>query len=277
MRYSTERKPPLKVLMIKLILIGISCLSLQLAKAQQWKKIDSLSVPYPIVSYAIDQEGKIYLGSAKGDIYRYDEDGVQDKLFSGINYSAVTTIEPWNRLKLFLFYRENQLVVYMDRFITTPTEYLLNELNIGFGSLATPGVDNSFWVLESSFNELRKYREKDLIFTTPLRNIDTKEASHLRAHQNLLILLNPQFGFYFFDQFGNNISELPMKGCNYFHISDHKLITYDGDYIISFDPFQPSGISKLEAPPGAFMGVLKFMKSYYFILPQRIEKYSLIN
>ncbi len=275
MQYLMEIKQHFRLSRLKIALLSFFYLSLFHAQSQVWEEEDSISVPYQIASFAIDQEGKIYLGSVEGDIYRYDENGKEDKLFSGINYSKASIIEPWNRLKLFIFYRENQLIVYMDRFITSPTEYLLNELNVGFVNLATPGVDNSFWLVESSFNELRKYKEKELIFNTPLKNIDTREATHIRAYQNLLILLNPQFGFYFFDQFGNSLTELPLKGCEYFHISNGTVLTYNGNEVISFDPNQPFQMQKAKAPEGNYKGVLKMDKSYYFILQQGIVKYSL--
>lgn len=243
--------------------------------SQNWEAIDSLEVSYYISSYAIDQEGKIYLGSDIGDIYRYDKNWQEDKVFSGMNYSSVTTIEPWNRLKLFLFYKENQSVVFLDRFIATPVEFQLSELNVGFGSLATIGVDNSIWVLESNFNELRKYSNTELIFTTPLNRIDLGNASHIRAYQNLLILLDSKAGFYLFDQFGNKLSELSISGATYFHLDNKQVVSYDGKNVIVFDPFLRSKIQKFKGPEKRYVGVLKAEDYYYFFESQRVFKYQL--
>ena len=107
------RKPSSKHLKARFILLTLLFSSIT-ASSQEWQKVDSLVVPYKISSYAIDQEGKIYLGSTDGDIFRYDQNGKEDKVYSGINFSAVTIVEPWNRLKLFLFYRENQTLVFLD-------------------------------------------------------------------------------------------------------------------------------------------------------------------
>ncbi|MBV6643052.1 MAG: hypothetical protein KI791_20205 [Cyclobacteriaceae bacterium] len=267
-----QRSPHLKTSLFVLSLL-ISTLA---AFAQQWEKVDSLSVPYKITSYALDQDGKIYLGSSDGDIFRYDQEGIEDKVFSGINFSSVTTIEPWNRLKLFLFYRENQSIVYLDRFVATATTYQLNNLGIGFTSLSTIGVDNSFWVLESANGELRKYsNNKALIFTTPLSMINLGNASHIRAYQNLLILLDSKNGFYLFDQFGNLITEIPINGASYFQIYNKKVITFDGEMIIEFDPFAPSKTTSIKAPEAHYQGVLKVEDQYLFIQDQRVVKFKL--
>ncbi len=243
---------------------------------QVWEKEDSIIVSYKISSYAIDQDGKIYLGSDDGDIFRYEQDGSEDKVYSGINFSSVTTIEPWNRLKLFLFYRENQTIVYLDRFVASASTYQLSNLGIGFGSLATIGVDNSFWVLESNNGELRKYSNNEtLIFTTPVGMINLEHASHIRAYQNLLILLDASNGFYFFDQFGNQITEASVSGASYFHIFNKRVITYDGEQVIEFDPFHPSTLLQIKGPQGNYSGLLKTKNHYLFIQDRQIVKYRL--
>lgn len=269
------RKPPSKHLKARFILLAL-LFSTITASSQVWQKVDSLIVPYKISSYAVDQEGKIYLGSTDGDIFRYDQNGKEDKVYSGINFSAVTIVEPWNRLKLLLFYRENQTLVFLDRFVATATSYQLNNLGIGFGSLATIGVDNSFWVLESGNGELRKYtNNKNLIFTTPISMINLEHASHIRAYQNLVILLDKVNGFYFFDQFGNHIASVPVKGASYFHIFNKQIITYDGDQIIMFDPFNPSDLLKIKGPANKYLGVLKTEKHYLFIQEHRVVTFRM--
>ena len=270
-----DRKPSLKLIRTK-ILFCVYLLFTFSVSAQEWHKVDSLVLPYKISSYAIDQEGKIYLGSHDGDIFRYGPDGKEDKVYSGINFSSVTTIEPWNRLKLFLFYRENQTIVYLDRFVATATSYQLGNLGTGFNSLATIGVDNSFWVLESGNGELRKYsNNKNLIFATPINTINLVQASHIRAFQNLVILLDSSSGFHLFDQFGNPISTVSVIGADYFHIFNKQVITYDGKQVIEFDPFNPSTITGIVGPKEKYLGVLKSKDHYLFIQENRVVKYQL--
>ncbi len=269
-------KPPRSLLLKVKLSIGIILLSALTAFAQRWEKVDSLSVPFNIASYALDQDGKIYLGTTDGDIFRYDQDRSEDKVFSGINYSYVTTIEPWNRLKLFLFYRENQTIVYLDRFVATATTYQLSNLDIGFASLATIGVDNSFWVLETASGELRKYaNNKSLIFTTPISMINLENVSHMRAYQNLVIILDATSGFFIFDQFGNMVTEVPIVGSNYFQVFEKKIIAFDGEQIIEFDPFKPSNITRVDGPGGEYQGVLKNAEGYHFIQDQHVVTFSL--
>ncbi len=239
--------------------------------SQSWLKVDSLVVNQEIAAFAIDQNEMLYLGMKNGNILHLDANGTQPQLFSAINYSSVTTIEAWNRLKVFLFYRDNQVIVFLDRFSTFTNEYQLSSLNIGFCQLATPGVDNSFWVLESNNNELRKYTTNGtLLFSTPLGGLDLEGASHMRAFKNLLIILDSKNGFFFFDQFGNEVSRIPLSGATYFQVHKNNIITYDGNSVVQFDPFRPGSISKTEGPDGRFRGVVKNETDYFFVGNDRI-------
>lgn len=275
MLFSMGKRQSLKNLKTSLAFFFISSLWFS-GYAQSWIITDSVEIEQRISAFAIDQNSMIYLGTEAGNILRFDERGNLDQLFSEINYSSVTIIEPWNRLKVFLFFRENQVMVFLDRFSTYTNETRLNSLDVGFGKLATIGVDNSFWVLESYTNELRKYSTTgSLIFSTPLGNLDLENASHIRSYKNLLIILDAKKGVFLFDQFGNLIAQLAIEGARYFHLHKGRIITYDGKQIIEFNPFKPSEIIRIEGPSDQFIGLLKSEDKYFFIKKHRIYHFIL--
>ena len=271
-----ERKRDLKILKVSLLLTFYFSFSFTLS-AQEWHLEKMTEVPYQISACAIDQEGKMYLGSTDGNIYRYDSAGIEEQIFSNVNLSAVTLIEPWNRLKLFSFFRENQIIQILNRFVTKPTEYFIQDLGVEFSSLATPGIDNSFWVHSSNFNELRKYNGSQLVFSTPLSDIHIPEPVHLLAYQNLIILLDAKTGFYFFDQFGNLAYSLPIQDAKYFQIYKEKIYLYADHHIMIFDPYFIDKIEKIEAPDEPFTAVLRSDNRFIFLKETAFSFYKLKN
>ena len=268
------RKQDLKILKVSLLVT----LSLSFActlSAQKWQLEKETQVSYHISAYALDQEGKMYLGSSDGNIYRYDSVGIEEQVFSNVNLSGVTLIEPWNRLKLFSFFRENQVIQVLNRFVTKPTEYFIQDLGVEFSSLAAPGVDNSFWIHSSNFNELRKYSGSRLTFSTPLTGLHIPEPAHLRAYQNLIILLDAKTGFYFFDQFGNLAYSLPIKGASYFQIYREKVYLYANHQILIFDPYFIDEIERIETPDEPFIAILKSENKFIFLKETGFSFYSL--
>lgn len=246
--------------------------------SQVWIKSDSIILNQEISAYALDQKHDLYLGMVNGTILRFDSIWQQKPPFSEINYASVTTIEPWNRLKTLLYYRENQVIVFLNRFSTYTNEMSLIDLGVSFGKLGTLGVDNSFWILESNKNELRKYTiSGSLDFVTPMGSMDLANASHMRAYKNLLIILDANNGFFFFDQFGNPLSQLSITGAHYFQIIENRIVTYNGEDIIHFDLFRPTEISKIKGPEEDFMGVLKSNDTYLFLQESQVIRMSLIN
>ena len=264
------------ILKISLI-VGLLHFIVSASNGQEWEKLGVTDLSYTISSFAVDQDQKLYLGSDDGNIYRYDTLGNQEQLYSDVNKSSVTLIEPWNRLKLFLFYRENQTIQLLNRFVISPQEILIQSLGIEFASLAAPGIDNSLWIYAANFNELRKYKKNQLMFTTPLTAIQSGTPCHLRAFQNLVLLLDEKTGFHFFDQFGNYALSIPIEGARYFQLLKNQVIAYNGSTISSFDPFHPKVIIHIPAPPGEFIGMIKTDSKYIFIGASAYYNYRLVE
>lgn len=246
------------------------------SRAQDWQLVHTIDLKKTIASFSLDGEGKIYLGTAQGDLYRYLVSGVEDIHFSDIANSPVTTVEAWNRMKIFLFFRDIQKVSLLDRFTTTPANYELHSFQSDLAWLTAPGQDNSIWVLSSTYNELRKYniQTKELILATPL-SISLKNARHLQTYQNLVIISDEAEGLYLFDQYGNYLDSLKLAGIRHFYLQKGKLTALVKDEIISLDPFDlKASYETIKAPSGAFNGVLISRDFFFFIQKTSVKVYQ---
>ena len=247
--------------------LSVLFLSLSLySSAQEWQLIDTLIVNEKLTSYSIDNQNQIYLGTSSGNLHRFSQDGQESEFYSAIANFPVTSIAAWNRLKVFLFYRNPQEFYYLDRFNTFSNSYDLSEYSDELANECTPGIDNSLWILSSSFNELRKYnlQTKQLIFANPL-SVDMENVTHMRAFQNLVIISDKEEGMYFFDQFGNLLTQIELAGIDHFQIQSGKVIFLCEEGVVTIDPFQPNSYETIKAPEGAFKGLLKSDTTYFLI------------
>lgn len=245
-----------------------------LAPAQEWSLVKTITQNENITAQSIDPEGRLYIGTSNGNLYRYDQDGSESEFYSSQGNFPVTQVSAWNRFKVFLFFRDPQQFLFLDRFNTTPISYELAGYQAELVTLCTPGTDNSVWTLSAGYHELRKYntQNKQPITTTPLQ-ADLHTATYMRAYQNLLIISDPRTGLYFFDQYGNLLVKSPWLGVDYFQIWGNQLIFLEGSEIILMDAFAPGKVQKIKAPQGGFLRVLKSEDRFYFIKENTVYIY----
>lgn len=263
--------------MARLIVIGLllTLLQLPLMAQAEWTLLKTIPIREGITATGIDSDGRIYVGTAAGNLHRFSADGTESEFFSGIANFPVTSVAAWNRLKVFIFFRDPQQFYYLDRFNTVSTTYSLNTYESELSWLCSPGVDNSLWVLNVGYNELRKYNDQtsQLLLSTPL-TIDLNTATQIRAYQNLLIISDSTQGIFFFDQYGSELRHIPQKGVNSFQVLNGKLIFFAGGYIHLMDTFDPEKEETIKAPEGAFRDVLQSGERYVFTQSHQLLIYT---
>ncbi len=248
--------------------------------SQSWKLGHEVKLSETITSVSIDANEQFYVGLASGSMIRYAVSGEEDQYFSLVNNAALTTIESWNRLKVYCFFRDQQRLELFDRFTTTPRSVDLAPLQLPMIWLLAPGVDNSFWILTNGLRELKKYddQNQNLILNIPLLNESGLENPvFMRAYKNEIILVDPGKGLFFFDQFGNSLKTLEVPGATYFQILNNQLITLARNEIWWIDPFTFEVLKKEKAPAaaGAFRFVVISGDAFVFFTENGFQIYSL--
>lgn len=258
-----------------LLLLLLSTVS----SAQSWNLLREELLDESITSVSVDANEQFYVGLSSGSLIRYFPNGDEDQYFSLVNNAPLTTVESWNRLKIFCFFRDQQRLELLDRFTTTPRSVELAQLNLSMIWLLTPGVDNSFWVLTNGLRELKKYddQNQNLILNIPLPN-DTglENPAYMRAFKNEIILADPGKGLFFFDQFGNWMKTIEFPGASHFQILNNQLITLSQDEIWWIDPFTFEVLKKEKAPAeGAFRFMVISGDAFVFFTENGFQFYSL--
>ncbi len=178
----------------------------------------------------MDRQGQVYIADDRGNIDLYDQDGQWKLNYSPAQITNVTMLDSWNALRILVFYEDFQEIRILDRFLSPGPVYQLQDMGIGYASLATFTGENHFWILDQqeqglaridgrNFNRIG-FTSFDLLFDT-----DILDFTWMQEYQNLLFISEANKGILLFDNFGNYKTTIPAKGVDYFSFFGDQLVT----------------------------------------------------
>jgi hypothetical protein len=192
--------------------------------------IDSVEIENEQVT--IDSYHNFYVSNFSGTIFRFDStlssvNKTSNLVFSPEKNAAASLLDARNPLRLFVFYREFQEYLQLDRFLTPVKTSNLNTQQLGFVRLAAPTGDNMLWILDDADFSLKKYDQQSevVIFKTPLDLLLGTTNYDLRfmvEYQNQVFLVDKNSGILVFDNMGNFLRKIMIQGaiyCNFQHES----------------------------------------------------------
>src|SRR3712207_4895040 len=114
-------------------------------------------IPARVNSFTTDNLGNVYL--VKGDLLeKYDAQGKLFKTFSNKTLGKITSVDASNPLKLVVFYKEFNQVLFLDNMLSQSSEILqLNQLLPGQITLVSNSHNNGLWLFDSSTGSLIRF------------------------------------------------------------------------------------------------------------------------
>lgn len=180
---------------------------------------DTLARNFPmnITGLSSDRLGFLYYADAQGAVHKLDSLGRPVLHYSPRQPASITLLEAWQGLKVLLFYRELQQVIYLDRLLadSPPLRFTIpSEPFLGYYRLACPSLDDRLWALEETSLQLQKLDLQGgrILLRTPLELVlPGKELDlvFMREYQNQLYLVVRNKGILLFDNLGNYRKLLP--------------------------------------------------------------------
>lgn len=176
-----------------------------------------------------------------GNIYTIREDELVKHLGSGkffarysnLKLGSITTVDATNPLKLVLYYRDFQQIVFLDNQLSLNSQAVsLEKLGYEQTDLVCASANNSFWIFEKQNNELLRFNEnlKKIAFTGNLKQVLQSDLSpnFMIEHNGYLYLNCPETGIYVFDVFGAFSKIIALKNLRQFQV-DERIIYYQKD------------------------------------------------
>lgn len=191
-----------------------------------------------IAHVEVDGFGNIYI-IQNDQIIKYNAIGVLQKKFSVKRYGKIDFVDATNPLKILVYYKDFQQIVFLDNQLTASSNAISLE-TIGYEqtSLVCSSANNSFWIFDKQNNELSRFNAelKSLVKTGNLKRIldvDIK-PNFMLEHNNYVYLNCPNEGILVFDIYGTFYKTIPLKNLKEFNVvngdvfffENHKLKQY---------------------------------------------------
>ncbi len=184
--------------------------------------------------FVTDNIGNVY--TIKDDeVIKYLVSGKMFARYSNLKLGSITTVDATNPLKILLYYRDFQQIVFLDNQLTTNSEPIsLEALGYEQTDLVCAGANNSFWIYDKQNNELVRFNEssKKVSSTGNLKQIlqaDLK-PNYMKEHNGYLFLNSPETGIYVFDIFGTFSRIISIKNLKQFEVNED-IVYYQKDSI----------------------------------------------
>lgn len=202
--------------------------------AQKLHLTDSAAIGFPTAA-SIDKTGNVFISNARGEVRKYSSLGELLATFTPQQPSAISSIEAWQMLRVFVFYDKSQQYIFLDRFLNASQPQLLEDVIQGFASHATTGEDNSLWLINETTLALEKYdlRTGRQLVSTDLTLFLDKDFQFfgLKTYQNKIYISMGTQGMLVFDAFGSFIQKLPLDNITHFNFYNDELYYLDGNHI----------------------------------------------
>ncbi len=181
------------------------------------KKIKEFSTQ-EVSTVSIDRLGNFYLTLKTGVIKKYDTDGNFMNEFSNPESYAITILEPWNPLRVFIYCRDRQQIVLLDHHLEFLQTVSIDPSLAVEPYLVSPSVNN-FWILDKADYSLKKI---DFKTSRVMEEVSVKllpgaehDFTFLREYQNQLFLIDRKSGIDILSNLGKPIHTFPVKQARY--------------------------------------------------------------
>jgi hypothetical protein len=182
--------------------------------------------------FSVDNIGNIYTVK-EDEMVKHLANGKFFARYSNLKLGSITNIDVTNPLKLVLYYRDFQQIIFLDNQLSVNSDVVsLETLGYEQTELVCASANNSFWIYEKRNNELHRFNEnsKKVTSTGNLKQVLQADINpnYMTEHNGYLFLNSPGTGIYVFDIFGAFSKVIALKGLNQFEVSEN-IIYYRKD------------------------------------------------
>ena len=230
-----------KYLFISAIIVVILTGSIThaIGQGQSLKKLQTIPLQ-GIKNVTIDRLGNIYVQLENQTINKYDTDGNWMVSFSNLERVEISQVEPWNPLSVFIYSRSAQEIELLDRSLIRQERIAVDQSLAIEPSLASPSINNSYWLLDKSDLSLKKIdvNSSGVDFQIDLNKVVRSvqpDYIALREYQNMIFLLDLKAGIEIYSIVGKRIHKIEAPGISYFGFLGQELYYLEAGNLKFYD------------------------------------------
>lgn len=183
-----------------------------------------LTIKVKLDFFTTDNIGNIYT-IKEDELLKYLPSGKFFERYSNLQLGNITSVDASNPLKILVYYRDFQQVVFLDNQLSLNSD-VVSLQNLGYEQteLVCASANNSFWIFNKQNNELIRFNEssKKVAATGNLKQVlqSNLNPNYLTENNGYVFLNCPETGIYVFDIFGTFSKIISLKNLKNFQIAE---------------------------------------------------------
>ncbi len=175
------------------------------------------------------------------EITKYNALGVEQKTFSTKRYGKIDFVDVTNPLKILVYYKDFQQVVFLDNQLTSKSSMIsLETIGLEQTSLICSSANNSFWIFDKQNNALQRFNDesKTLVKTGNLKRILDIDLNpnYMQEHNGYLYLNCPKEGIVVFDIYGTFYKTIAIKNLHDFNVVNGNVFYFTNHVLNEYQP-----------------------------------------
>ncbi len=189
--------------------------------------------------FTTDNIGNTYLVNGE-ELIKYNNTGVLFKKYSNKRYGNITKTDATNALKILLYYKDFQQLVFVDNQLSQNGDVIsLEQLGYEQTELVCSSFNNSFWIYNKQNNELVRFNENSQPVAKTGNLKQTLRANikpnFMLEHNSYLYLNCPDNGVYVFDIYGTFTKIISIKNLENFQVSNNILYYFKDRQLVMYN------------------------------------------
>lgn len=189
--------------------------------------------------FTTDNLGNIYAVN-DDELVKYLPGGKFFARYSNLKLGNITYVDATNPLKIILYYKDFQQIVFIDNQLSVNSDQVsLESLGYEQTDLVCASNNNSFWIYNKQNNELLRFNENSqkIASTGNLKQVlQTNITPNLMKELNGFLYLNsPENGIFVFDMFGAFSKIIAVKHLQQFQVNDNILYYHRDSVFCSYN------------------------------------------
>ena len=187
-----------------------------------------------------DELGNTYIIN-KEEILKYNTAGGFLKRYSNKRLGAISAFDCTNPLKILVYYKDFQQLVFLDDQLTANSEVIsLEDLGYEQTDLICTSANNSFWIYSKQNNELVRFNAQlqPIVKTgnlKPVLQVDLT-PNMIKESNGYLYMNCPDEGVLVFDIYGTFYKTYPLRQLKEFNIMNETIVFFKDHKLQQYQP-----------------------------------------
>ena len=223
-------KQGIYILLSLILLITISQCKAQSginSTVQEEKSAAELDIYIEAQDFDVDPLGNIYFIGLNNEIYKYSPEFELQYRYSNDYLGNIAYLDVTNPMKIFAFYQDFQVLVFLDNTLSETGRIELQEFDIVDIRCVGLSNDNQIWVYNPELFKLQKITsegnlelESNSILGEGIEDINPVK---IIERQNKVYLHDQQKGILVFDNYGQFLKKIPITDSKHIQIQNDRV------------------------------------------------------